>query len=275
MKRLYMPRSFDYRSLEIAETSSYLSPQQMENHAVARMRCSLIAGVDLALLKANGILKSGNLSKSDTSLSASGAKVQDDKGDRANHAAHVLPCGISWNGVPIHNIPPSQNMQVFIAEPYRYTNILPRAANEADRRAEIAHPDSGKGLILNFEHFCQRIVQDSTAPRGKVDRSFLINVFNNLLQDYCCSFERALSNSRDVSSENVKTVAGTGVELESSTQLDKADIREDDIRTALRTQLQTLKEFGPTGFSLVLVDQVENDFHAELKAGENQEGPKT
>lgn len=259
MYRSYMPRSFDYRSLETAATSGYLSPKQMENHSVARVRCSLIAGVDLALMKSNSMIRPGTL------LSAAGAAVQDDKGNRANHAAHALRCGILANGKPLHQVPEFRSVQTFVAEPYRFTNILPASANQADRRAESVRQSTGKGLAKNFEGFCQSVLFTGSAARGKLDKGSLLAAFNNLIRDYRESFELALSITEDISSGRITRTPGSGTEIDLSVKLTTADYREDDIRTALRTQLITFRDLGPSAFSQVLVEQVESDFYAVLK----------
>ena len=75
MYRRYLPRPFDYRDrqVETAATSGFLSPAQISNHAMARVRCSLAAGVDLALMKSHQLVSGGQL------LIATGARVIDDQ----------------------------------------------------------------------------------------------------------------------------------------------------------------------------------------------------
>ena len=49
--------------------SVFLSPTQIENHAAARARCSLTAGLDVALMKSSRMLAQG------TQIIATGASV--------------------------------------------------------------------------------------------------------------------------------------------------------------------------------------------------------
>lgn len=257
MRREYMPRSFDYRSLMTSTTTGHLSPEQMTNHSVARLRCSLVAGVDIALMRANNLIRPG------TRLSAAGAAVQDDRGNRSHHAAHALPAGMLANGMPLHQAQKSLQMQMFVAEPYRFTNILPRDANMADSRAERIPQGGGRGLVCDFERYCQRIAMTGTAPRGRVDRGTLKLAFRELLTHYSESFELALRITPDISVGRVVRVPGGGTEVDVS-PLNAKDYREDDIRTALRVQQAALKDVGQSAFSLLLVDQVESDFYSAL-----------
>jgi hypothetical protein len=257
MARIYIPRSFDYRSLDTPVTSGFLSPAQMENHSIARVRCSVIAGVDLALFKSKGFIRRG------TSVKRAGAVAQDDRGTMSYHASHPIPCSLLANGIPLHTIQELRNIQGFVLEPYRVTNILPRSANLADSRAERSDAAIGKqGLAKNFERFCQRILDTSTAFRGKVDRGSLLVAFEKLIQDYCESFELALSSTRDVAIGRITTVPGVGVEIDPSVKYTDKDFEEDNVRTALQTQLKPLKELGLTVLSPVLVEQIESDFHS-------------
>lgn len=257
MNRIYMPRSFDYRSLETPVTTGFLSPQQMANHSIARARCSLIAGVDLALMKATGIFKLG-------AASAMRAVVQDDTGNPANHAAHAIPCQIAVGAIPIHSIPSSRILQNFLAEPYRFTNILPKVANQADQRVESPCRTSGSGLRNNFENFCQRVMRTG-AGAGRLDRCGLQAAYTTLITDYCDSFAIALAHTKEISEERIRPVPGWGTEIDLSKPIAPKDQREDDIRTALRTQLTTLREIAGSAYSPILVEQVENDFHDALK----------
>ena len=135
MYRRYSPREFDYRDrkVETGATSGFLSPAQISNHAIARVRCSLAAGVDLALMKSTRIIAGGER------LKATGARVIDDKeGVTASPAAHALPCGISVPGKgPVHHLPKTLIMREFIEEPYKYTNIIPQSANSITKARNL------------------------------------------------------------------------------------------------------------------------------------------
>src|SRR5947209_4832856 len=149
MKRSYIHRSQDdYRNtgrIETNATSLIISPATMGNHVASRARCSLIAGVDLILAYKTGILPKGQ-------PFPVGAYAQDDKGTRKGpvktDAAHALPCGILIGNVPVPEYAAgSAGLRMFLTEPYRYTNVIPKVANKGDHRAEaFGEPAPGQGL---------------------------------------------------------------------------------------------------------------------------------
>src|SRR5712671_6153521 len=112
MRRTYLPREFDYRSLDTATTRTALSPAQLVNHAVARLRCSLVAGIDLHLMAAFGIVRSGSV------VSAKGAAVQDDRGKNGWEAAHALPSGLLVSDTAVHFHAPGLFTMHHLADPY-------------------------------------------------------------------------------------------------------------------------------------------------------------
>jgi hypothetical protein len=147
MPRTYLPRSFDYRSLNTATTKTALSPDQLTNHAATRLRCSLFAGIDLQLMTSNGIVRPGS------AVSQRGAAVQDDRGKDGWQAAHALPTGLLVSGVAVHLQAPGLVSMQHLAEPYRVTNVVPRSVNLADRQAEAFRQGDGLGLIKAFARF--------------------------------------------------------------------------------------------------------------------------
>jgi hypothetical protein len=132
--RSYLPRSWDYRDsgVETTATTGFLNSDMITNHAVCRVRCSLTAGLDIALMKSSRMIARG------TQLERIGAGViDDDRGTTQRPAAHAIPCGIFVVGKkPIHLIPRHRKMQEFIADPYKYTNIVSKSLNDADHKAE-------------------------------------------------------------------------------------------------------------------------------------------
>lgn len=263
MYRKYLSRPFDYRDsrVETGATSGFLSPEQISNHAMARVRCSLSAGVDLALMKAGGMVHGSQV------LIATGARVIDDKaGVTQNPAAHALPCGISVSGKgPVHRLPRALAMQEFIAEPYKYTNIIPQPANAADHRAEAFSRRDETGLVGSFRRFCQRVLVTHAAPKGGLNRSVLQLAFDQLMQDYQQAFAIALSKSEPSASGRVRVVPGQGTLVDPSIPYSGDEFREDNIRTAIRGQMAAMKEFEASSFSGILIEQVESDFHDRLK----------
>jgi hypothetical protein len=251
--RLYFPRdTFDYRSEDI-ETGVEVpvSPTQLENHAVSRARMALVAGVDLALLAAHTMVQPSAV------LRKVGARYQDDGGNDKDktRAAHALPCGILINNARPHELPALHgrpSLQKFIIEPYRYTNIVPKAVNDADHRAEAFNRNDGTGLVANFVTLCGRLLSSAANSSGKLDRANLQLAFNSYTEDCGNSFRIALS--RD---SRVETPSEFIVPKDS-----QADVDRDNIRTALHIQELTLRRFGPSMFSRTLVEQVESDFHS-------------
>jgi hypothetical protein len=193
MPRIYLPHSWDYRSSDVEnQTKVFLSPAQLENHAVARARMSLIAGVDLALLKANGLILPGGI------VTKAGASYQDDRGKQKEKtsAAHALPCSIEINGIMLDKLPTLKNLikvQTFVVEPYRYTNIVPISVNNADSRAEAYGRKAGTGLVANFVDFCNKVLTADAFSSRKVNRASLQAAFAELIRQSQESFEIALS----------------------------------------------------------------------------------
>lgn len=263
MYRKYLTRPWDYRhsDVETGATSGFLSPAQNSNHAIARVRCSLAAGVDLALMKSHGMIP-GN-----QRLMATGARVIDDKaGMTDNPAAHALPCGISVIGRgPVFLLPKPIVMQQFLAEPYKYTNIIPRSANAADHRAEAFNRKDGTGLVGSFLKFSQRVVDTAATHKGAVDRGALSLAFTQLMADYVRALEIAMENSAPVATGRLVMVPGQGMMLNPGIERSDDEIGEENIRTALRGQIMAMKEFESALFSSMLVQEVESDFHGRLK----------
>jgi hypothetical protein len=265
VSRKYLPRSFDYRDsrVETVATSGFLSSAQIANHTVARIRCSLTAGTDLALMKTTGMVPHG------TRVIATKAKVTDDRGSCKMPASHAIPCGISVFGRgPLHMIPRFRKMQEFIAEPYKYTNIVPKATNNADSLAEAFKRQDGTGLVKTFERFCQRVLDTTLDSRGVLNRAPLKAAFGQLMEDYQLSFSIVLKNFQVNSSGRVTYVPGFGVEVDPEIPYTDLQFHADNILTALRGQLTALKEIEGSAFSNMLVQQVESEFHAVAKEGQ-------
>jgi hypothetical protein len=263
MYRKYLTRPWDYRhsDVETGATSGFLSPAQNSNHAVARVRCSLTAGVDLALMKSHGIISGSQR------LMATGARVIDDKaGVTDTPAAHALPCGISVIGRgPVFLLPKPVVMQQFLAEPYKYTNIIPRSANAADHRAEAFSRKDGTGLVGSFLRFSQRVLDTATTRKGVLERGALRSAFTQLMADYVGALEIAMNKSVPVATGRLVKVPGQGMMLDPSIERSDDEIGEENIRTALRGQISAMKEFEGALFSSRLVEEVESDFHERLK----------
>jgi hypothetical protein len=262
MYRKYLVRSFDYRDsrIETAATSGFLGPAQLSNHAIARVRFSLVAGVDLALMKTAAMIPAS------CQLIATGARVIDDRGLANRPAAHALPCGISALGRgSVHQLPKSLVMQEFIAQPYKYTNVIPKAGNAADHRAEAFNRKNGTGLVGSFKRFCQRVLDTGPAPGGALDKGLLQQAFVQLIKDYQTAFTFALDNSRPTSSRRIIVSPGLGTGVNPDVPYTDREFLEDNIRTSLRGQIAAMKEFEGSSFSRVLIEQVESDFNATLK----------
>jgi hypothetical protein len=261
MHRQYLPRAFDYRDsrIETNATSGFLNPAQISNHAMGRVRCSLISGVDLALMKISGIIPGNSL------LFATGARVIDDKGQTRNPASHALPCGISAAGKgPVHKFPKTSIMQEFVAQPYKYTNVVPQPANAADFRAEAFNRKDETGLVGSFRRFSQRVLETSTATRGVLNRGPLRLAFKRLIEDYQKAFAIALKNSEPKSSGRILQ-AGLETVIDFKVPYTDEEFQEDNIRTVLRGQMAAMKEFESSSFSIILLEQVESDFHENVK----------
>jgi hypothetical protein len=260
MYRRFSPRPFDYRDrqVETGATSGFLSPAQISNHAVARVRCSLAAGIDLALMKSARMVPRSPL------LIATGARVIDDRdGVTDNPAAHALPCGISFPGRgPAHQLPRTPMMREFIEEPYKYTNVIPQSANKADHRAEAFNRRDGTGLVGSFLRYCRRVLDTSAAPGG-LNKAALRLAFDQLVTDYLLAFSIALDRPEPASSGRVVLVPGEGVVVDPDIAYGRDEIREDDIRTAIRGQMSAMQDSSL--FSTVLVEQVESDFHDRMR----------
>jgi hypothetical protein len=259
MQRQYLLRGPSYKDTVTPVTAEWLNSQQIENHAVARIRTELVAGLDLALLKKAGVLKQGAV------LKATGAYAIDDRGTAPNPAAHALPCGIVLLGRgPIADVASSAKLRLFLIEPYTYTNIIPRAANTADLKAKAFKKKDGTGLVGTFSQYCQQIVDFvDYSRRPIIDRSAFRNRFDVLLQNQIKAFEIALNNTEPGRTGN-KLIPGEGLELV-ETPVTTEEEKIEDIRPSLRGQLRAMKEFRPIAFSDMLVDQVEEEFHANKK----------
>jgi hypothetical protein len=261
--RSYLPRSWDYRDsrVETNATSGFLSPAQIRNHAAARVRCSLTAGLDIALMKSGRMIAQGTL------LKATGARViDDDRGIKPSPAAHAIPCGISVAGRgPLHLIPHHRKMQEFIAEPYRYTNIVPKALNDADHKAEAFGRRDGTGLVRSFERFCQSVLSMGKDSRGILNKFHLRSAFGQLMKDYQTSFSLAFEKLPRIPSGRVTFIPGVGNQIDPDIEYTDQEFDVDNIRTALRGQLTALKELEGSEFSNRLVEQVESDFHSAVK----------
>lgn len=257
MSRVYLPRSFDYRSLETA-ASVRLSPQQISNHAITRGRCSLAAGAELALMKTRKMIPEKVM------VIATGAKAQDDRGQASDPAAHALPCGISISGMgPVHLIPKSLSMREFIAQPYSHTNIVPRSVNVADQRAEAFSRKDGTGLVGSFNSFCQRILDTASAPRGILDKNSIRLAFFKLIDDYQQAFALALERPEPSPSGRFTFVPGLGMQVNADVPYTDKEFEEDNIRGALRGQMNAMRE--DLTFSPILLEQVESDFYESIK----------
>ena len=265
MYRQYLPYGFDYRRLQ-SSTSVSLSKAQIENMSIGRVRYSLTAGIDLALMKINKIIPENSV------LVATGARVCDDKGQSDNPAAHGLPCGLSVAGKgPVHKIPKTSTMQVFVAQPYKHTNIVPYVANAAEFRAEAFHRKDGTGLVGSFKRFGQHVLETSTATRGVLNKGPLRLAFNQLIGDYQEAFAIAMKNSERIPSGRNIFQAGYGTVIDPEIPYTKEEIQQDNIRTVLRGQIAAIKEFEGSLFSTTLLEQVESDFHQNMKeSGESR-----
>ena len=253
------PQSYRDKNIVTPVTSKSLNLPQIENHAVARIRSELAAGLDLALLKKAGLLRQGPV------LMATGAYAIDDRGTSPNPAAHALPCGIILLGRgPIANVASSQELRSFLTEPYCYTNIIPRAANTADLRAEGFKRKDGTGLVGTFAQYCQQIVDfNDYSRRPIIDRSAFRSRFDLLMRKQTTAFEIALNNTEPGRSGTVM-IPGEGIQLV-ETPATAEEEKIEDIRTSLRGQLRAMNEFRPIAFSELLVNEVEEEFHSKLE----------
>ena len=250
-KRINLPRDiWDYRDIETGAEIP-LTSTQLVNHASSRARMALAAGVDLALLAANKMVQPSAV------LTKSGAKYQDDGGNAVAKtcAAHALPCGLLINNTKPHEIPAlhgQPNLQKFIYEPYRYTNIVPKTVNDADCLAEAYQRGDGTGLVANFVTFSRKVLSEAQNSSGKLDRRYLQFAFNSYIEECATSFRIALAKDERVEAHS------EFVEFRDSPE----DVRRDNIRSSLHYQELALRELGPSLFSPILVEQVESDFHS-------------
>lgn len=263
-RRHFIPRAWDYRSTENSATNGFLSPGQIVNHSFTRLRCSLTAGVDIALMKSQKMI--GKYSAvSHLAFRPTGARVQDDSGEKAFPAAHALPSGIAVGNLPIHQLASTTSMQNFLAEPYRFTNIVPLALNRADSRAEGFNRKNGPTLVRSFVDFCQRVMLAVDTQKGKVDRSEMRSAYVDLTKNYAESFKFALENRPLEETGRVKVIPGMGQLVDPAIPYTSSEFLEDCIRASLRTQYESLRE-GGVGYSPLLVDEVESDFHEAVSA---------
>jgi hypothetical protein len=259
MQRKYIPRGFSYKDTDSAVNSRFLNLEQVKNHAVARMRTELVAGLDLALLRKAGILKQGAM------LKPTGAYAIDDKGSDPNPAAHALPCGIIVSGRgEVPNVAPIGALRSFLIEPYSYTNIVPLAANEADSKAEAFNRKNGTGLVGTFARYCQQIVDfDDNSRRPVIDRAAFRQRFDVLMTNQISALEIAL-NKTEPGREGTRLVPGEGL-IVVETPITTEEQKIEDIRMSLRGQIIATKETRHIAFSDVLVGAVEEEFHEKLK----------
>lgn len=249
MSRRNLPHEWDYRSANVENAAkAFMSRAQLSNHAIARARMSLIAGVDLALMKAANLVPPGKLT-----ITKSGARVQDDRGRDVDKtcAAHALPCSIKLNGIMSYEVPALTNhlkLQEFLYEPYRYTNVVPAPVNDADFLAEGYQ--RADGLVANFVEFCSKAIYAATAT-GKINRSTLKSDFVALIQNSQDSLKTALS----------KAPPPPPPVFDLQKRYTAEDVYNENVRGALRAQLAALKDAGESLFSPILVEQVEDDFH--------------
>ena len=253
MKRTFIQREWDYRSLDTPVTESYISNQQMENHAVGRLRCSLTAGVDLCLMRITGLLHAN------TPVLKSRALLQDDQGHGGWAAAHALPCGLICGERPIHEIPTLHRLREHIAEPYRYTNVIPQAANQADSRVEVFR---GRGLTAAFRQFANRLIAIVPGEGNKLDRNLLQAIYSQLFQDYADCFQAVVASRRE------QQIRGKSIGPDGHVLIDpesfapsEAQYKEEAVRMAVRLQLKAMRDLEGMGYSRRLVDDVEARFH--------------
>jgi len=259
MSRTYLPRGFDYRSLDTATTKTALSPDQLTNHAATRLRCSLFAGIDLQLMTANGIVRPGSV------VSPKGAAVQDDRGKDGWQAAHALPSGLLASGVAVHLHAPGLAARQHVAEPYRVTNVVPRSVNLADRRAEVFRRGNGLGLIKAFASFGQKQVEVGTRVGGKIDIVRLRASYTQLVADYSRSLELLLANLPALELKGKTMVDGHVMIDPEIFRPSDQEYRAEEIRSILRYQLRGTTEMGYSLLRPDLVDQAEHDFYVSLK----------
>src|SRR5262249_21331700 len=150
-------------------------------------------------------------------------------------AAHALPCGIKINGMMPHKLLTLHRfikLQMFVAEPYGYTNIVPISVNEADYDAEAYRRDDGTGLVSNFVDFRGQVLAADVSSSGKLNRASLRPQFAELIRKSQESFEIALSSKEQVTSSPF---------FKSDITLSHADeeAHEDNVRSALRAQART------------------------------------
>jgi hypothetical protein len=226
------------------------------NHAAARLRWTLIAGIDLHLLSANSILKAGSV------VSAKGASIIDDHGTAGWQAAHALPCGLIVSGRPAYLRAPGPASMRHVGEPYGITNKVPSVVNAADQLAERFRARSG--LVRAFESFGKEQVQ-TKARDGKIDFAWLSNSYSQLVKGYCGAFEIALSAMRPTPLQG-KTWESGHVTIDPNTfRPSEKDYLDEDIRSILRYQLRGTADIGYSLLRRHLVEEVEHKFHESLK----------
>jgi hypothetical protein len=96
-----------------------------------------------------------------------------------------------------------------------------------------------------------------------------------LFRDYLESFETLIASFPE------QQLAGKTKGLFGETVIDPArfaptekEYKEEDVRSSLRLQLKAMKDLGASGFSPLLVEEVETDFHKALAESKITAAPK-
>ena len=89
--------------------------------------------------------------------------------------------------------------------------------------------------------------------------------FDQLIADYLQAFDIALNKSETISTGRVVVVPGQGTIIDPDIPYAADEIKEDNIRTAIRGQVAAMKEFEATSFSSILIEQLESDFYDRLR----------
>ncbi len=237
--RLYIPHSSLQRSSHFEDNSKvHFSPTQLANHAIGRVRMSLTAGVDLALLAKTKLLPGGLIIRK-------GAAIIDDKGKREEGtvAAHALPCTIALNGTLVFKQPGLAQLPAVrdhISEPYKYTHVVPTSVNTADLGAEGYNRTDGPSLVASFEKFCNNIFQFSAAESyPSLNKPILQLNFEQLVREAIKAFDYRIGQGGD-----------------------------EMVMAAARGQRRALNDILGSAYSPILAEEVEHNFYESKKISE-------
>ena len=250
-----------------------LSPQQSENHAVARLGCSLMTGVHLNLSAKYGLIPPHSVM-----LATKGAGAQDQRGHRSRPAAHALPSGLEIAGKDVFKFGGTNlGLVELLATPYKFTNIVPLLTNRADSMAERL------GLVESLQRFGQANTallpswKKATINLVQLERDYFV-----LVDGYSEAIRLAITSipkkwekwipegHQRPPPEMIDNVLEPQAIHPEMLNLTESEHPLEMIKSCLRSQAKATLEYGKAMFSIETVKQVEADFHDAKSTGSQE-----